>query len=276
MKKIIISQSFGGLGDNLQFTTLPKLFNDRGYEIYISSNNAVRNAEIFDLVWGMNPYVKGVINENELATDDFILVGANMQCRWPVAEKNYYFMHRIEIAHGHNPTNLYPIIYYSPNKINEFSSYTVIDITGESQAFELKFQELRRHINNYISDNNINPYDVRVVHFKRINKSENIKYFSEYSTIEINNIQEYCDVLYSCKYYLTSNSGAHNLASAVKQNNETPDIICWNHWENWPECFEKGYYHYPNVKYITMKGLPQHGHPNLPILEAGTYPPLDI
>ena len=58
--------------------------------------------------------------------------------------------------------------------------------------------------------------------------------------------------------------------------NEKPNIVCWNHWENWPEYVEKGYYHYPNVKYITMKGLPQVGHPTLPILEAGTLPPLKI
>ena len=48
MSKIIISQPWGGLGDNLHFSTLPELFSKKGHEVYISENNAVRNAEIFD------------------------------------------------------------------------------------------------------------------------------------------------------------------------------------------------------------------------------------
>jgi len=58
-KKIIISQPWGGLGDNLHYSTLPELFSNKGYDVYISNNNKVRNSEIFDLVWKMNPYIKG-------------------------------------------------------------------------------------------------------------------------------------------------------------------------------------------------------------------------
>jgi hypothetical protein len=35
MSKIIISQPWGGLGDNLHFSTLPELFSKKGYEVYI-------------------------------------------------------------------------------------------------------------------------------------------------------------------------------------------------------------------------------------------------
>jgi len=56
-KKIIISQPWGGLGDNLQYSTLPELFSKKGYDVYISNNNKVRNNEIFDLIWKMNPYI---------------------------------------------------------------------------------------------------------------------------------------------------------------------------------------------------------------------------
>jgi hypothetical protein len=271
MNKIIISQPWGGLGDNLQFSTLPELFHNKGYDVYISINNKVRNQEIFDLVWGLNPYIKGISDD-----DNGLIVGSNMQNRWPKAEENHYFMNRIEIAHGHAPINLYPKIYYTPNNFINYSKYTIIDITGESQAFEQKFLYLQNYINNFIVTNNINYDNIRIIGFKNINKNDNINYFPEYKILYIENIYEYCDIINSCENYLTSNSGAHSLASAIKQTNKTPNIFCWNHWENWPECFEKGYYHYPNVKYITMSGLPQIGHGTLPILEAGTLPPLTI
>ena len=270
-KKIIISQPWGGLGDNLQYSTLPELFSKKGYDVYISNNNKVRNNEIFDLIWKMNPYIKGISNDNQ-----GIIIGANIQNRWPKAEYNYFFIHRIEIGHGHLATNLYPKIYYLPKNIVEYSKFTVIDITGDSQSFELKFESLQKHINDYIKNNNIDIASVRVVNFNNIKKSQNTHYFPTYNIINVNNIYEYCDIINSCKNYLTSNSGAHSLASAIKQDKQSPTIMCWNHWENWPECYEKGYYYYPNVNYITMKGLPQVGHPTLPILESGTLPPLKI
>ena len=49
MKKILY-QPWGGLGDNLQFSTLPEMFSKLGYEVYISDKNAYRSVEIFDLV----------------------------------------------------------------------------------------------------------------------------------------------------------------------------------------------------------------------------------
>ena len=52
-KKIIIYQPYGGLGDNLAFSTLPELFNNKGIMCYIHINNSTRNDdEVYDLVWG--------------------------------------------------------------------------------------------------------------------------------------------------------------------------------------------------------------------------------
>jgi hypothetical protein len=38
--EIIMHQPWGGLGDNLAFSTLPELYHSRGYKVYISNNNA--------------------------------------------------------------------------------------------------------------------------------------------------------------------------------------------------------------------------------------------
>ena len=60
--KVFFAQPWGGLGDNLQFTTLPKLFSEKGIDFFLSQSNTYRNSEIYDFCWAKNPYVKGVSN----------------------------------------------------------------------------------------------------------------------------------------------------------------------------------------------------------------------
>lgn len=51
--KIIIYQPWGGLGDNLQYSTLPELFNEKGIKCYIHVDNSTRNDnEVYDIIWG--------------------------------------------------------------------------------------------------------------------------------------------------------------------------------------------------------------------------------
>ena len=61
MDDVILSAYHGGLGDNLQFSTLPEEFHkQQGRDTYIWSQASFRNQEIYDLVWGCNPYIKGI------------------------------------------------------------------------------------------------------------------------------------------------------------------------------------------------------------------------
>jgi len=249
MKKILF-QPWGGLGDNLQFSTLPELYDKLGYEVYISNNNKVRNQEIYDLVWGKNPYIKGIINDNE-----GIVVGSNMGDKWPDAKENYYFIERIEVAHGHNPTNVYPKIYYNSKFIDEYKNYTIIDISNVSNDVDTILEKVKNHISEYIKKNNISSEDIKVIGFKNISKNHNIDKFPDYNVFYINNIYEYCDLLNSCKNFLTLSSGGHSLAAAIKKDKNRPNIICWNPWYKKSNEEEKGFYNYPNVKYYDINGV---------------------
>ena len=60
--KVYFGQPWGGLGDNLQFTTLPKLFSEKGVDFFISQYNTYRNPEIYEFCWAKNPYVKGIVS----------------------------------------------------------------------------------------------------------------------------------------------------------------------------------------------------------------------
>ena len=103
MMKVYFGQPWGGLGDNLQFTTLPKLFSEKGVDFFISKHNTYRNPEIYEFCWGKNPYVKGIVNNI-----------ANIGSCAPDLQKGRTdnIVSAAEIRHGFSGSGRYPEIYY--------------------------------------------------------------------------------------------------------------------------------------------------------------------
>ena len=60
MSDVYLKAWHGGLGDALQFSTLPEEFEkQQGRKTYIVADAPFRNEGIYDLVWDKNPYVHG-------------------------------------------------------------------------------------------------------------------------------------------------------------------------------------------------------------------------
>ena len=60
MSNVYLKAWHGGLGDALQFSTLPEEFSkQQGRRTYILEDAPFRNSGIYDLVWGQNPFVLG-------------------------------------------------------------------------------------------------------------------------------------------------------------------------------------------------------------------------
>jgi len=210
---IVISQPWGGLGDNLQFSTLPKLYSDQGYEIYISKDNAYRNKEIYDLVWKWNPYVKG---ETDLPPN----AGA---CRGLEYHHEGQFIKNIELTHrldkGNSP---YPVVYYTPKKIEELSNTVIYDTTSISSSYSDEF--IYSNFNTIMEQ--YKGYNLKQIKFSNISNRVTPDFHTE--EITVNNIFEYCDIIYSCKVLICVMSGSSVLASAIKNTNTTPDIHCFH------------------------------------------------
>jgi hypothetical protein len=206
---IVIGQPWGGLGDNLQFSTLPQLYSEQGYDVYISNQNAIRNQEIYDLIWGMNPYIKGTLNSPPTAG---ACKGFHRHTDNPM--KNMELMHGLS-----NGTQKYPIIYYKPKLISDLSNCLLFDTTSIAQKYRNK---------RIISDEFANVFskyphlDKKRVVFKHLPNRDDPPFDTD--TIEVNSIYEYCDMIYSCNVFLCLLSGQSALASAIKQDNPTPII----------------------------------------------------
>jgi hypothetical protein len=218
LKEAIIHQPWGGLGDNLSLSTLPEMFAARGVRALISSRNAVRNSEINSLVWGLNPFVCGVSDAEPNA-------GA---CRNPILDtipKSLNFIERIECAHSLEPANRLPKVYYKPNPRPELSDAVIVDIG--STAVAAPPAALADYLDYVFANYGYRGDEVFQVRFASKVAVKNSYRIERFKPLTVSSIFEYCDVIASCRAFVTVHSGAQTLAVALRGNQIRPFINCF-------------------------------------------------
>jgi len=251
MSEVILKAYFGGLGDSLQFSTLPEEFYEQqGRETYIQDGANFRNKEIYDLVWGMNPYVKGIKSGQWNAGDTPEIKVENHTGNW---------ISNWEYLHGLEPKNIRPKIYYEPKKLPEFDDAILVDLSSitinhnnTGYGYDLKevektFSELKE---KYKGKRFI------AVKFKSEISGDINQYVPECdNTIELESIFHYCDLMNSsfgiCCFY----SGSMVLASAVQRFNEDLKILCITSPSvyNSDRTQKLGIFYFDYVDYIVTK-----------------------
>jgi hypothetical protein len=209
---IVIYQPWGGLGDNLQFSTLPKLYSELGYDVYISVSNVYRNPEIYDIVWKNNPYIKGISDLTPNA-------GSCKGCDYI----SQHYIKNIELSHNiTHGTEKYPMIYYTPKKIESLYNTIIYDTTSTSSTYSDDF--IKTRFTSILEQ--YNNCEKKQIYFKKIQN----RIIPELQTdmIEVDDIYHYCDIIFSCKAFICTFSGSAVLASAIKNNRSTPEIYCFH------------------------------------------------
>jgi hypothetical protein len=206
---IVLYQPWGGLGDNLQFTTLPELYYNLGHNVYISTKNVCRNPEIYDLIWKMNPFVKGI-------SDAEPNVGS---CKGFDNNPSFDYVTNHERTHGlTDGYRIYPVIYYKPQFLPELADCLVYDVTAISVIpSDENIKKSFQHI--FAQHPNI---PIKKLQYTQI-KNRETPYFS-HDIYPVQSIYHMCDIMYSCKIFLCLFSGASVLASTIKQDADTPQI----------------------------------------------------
>jgi hypothetical protein len=207
MDKVVLIENFGGLGDNLQFSTLPeefKLQKNLDFYVHNSTFENIRNKEIFQLVWEMNPYFKGVSNESP---------NAGRVHRYPTKEN---MVCDIESLHGLECKNDTFKLYYEPKKIGEIN--TLFDLTSTSLYDEYfkNYENFKKIVTDIVENNNSEIY---FVYFNNLNseKYRPIYDIPNSKKIEVNSIFEYCDVISSCQNFVGLQSGGSHLAKTYQK-----------------------------------------------------------
>ena len=239
--KIIFGQPWGGLGDNLQFTTLPKLFSERGYEFYVSKHNAYRNSEIYKFCWENNPYVKGIV-------DDAPNIGA---CAPDIPRgTSDNVVSAAEIRHGFSGKGRYPEIYYSPTFLEEFKDKVIVDLS----AHTLLYKGINEIYNGESLLNKIKenvPDDALCVTFSNL---DTLSIYEEFpfkdNRLVVQNIFQYADIIHSVRKYFCLYSGGNSMSSGIKYKfNSNVDLQCFLPGTV-QEHKDKAFFVFDNVHYI--------------------------
>lgn len=216
---VILGAWNGGLGDQLQFSTLPEEFyKQQRRETYLLDGSDFRNKEIYDLVWGYNPYIKGIKEGKWSAGDAPEIKLQNCDDNW---------IKSWEKAHGLEPTNKYPKIYYQPKRIEGYDDSILVDFTATSLKFDgvgngydpEKVKESFQELQNKYSDKKF-----LMVRFGQDISGPKIQVDCD-GDVMVESIFHYCDLMYSSSGLCGLHSGSTALASAVKRYKEDLDIF---------------------------------------------------
>jgi hypothetical protein len=218
LKEAIVHQPWGGLGDNLSFSTLPEMFAACGIRTLISTRNAVRNPEINSLVWGMNPFVDGVSDAEPNA-------GACRNVILDTIPKSLNFIERIECAHSLEPANRIPKVYYEPKPRPELSDAVIVDVGSTSVA--VPSATLADYLDYVFANYGYRNEEAFQVRFNSKVAAQNTDPIGSLQPLTIRSIFEYCDVIASCRAFVTVHSGAQTLAVALRGNQTRPFINCF-------------------------------------------------
>ena len=238
MDDVILAAFHGGLGDNLQFSTLPEEFyKQQGRDTYISSQASFRNQEIYDLVWGCNPYIKGIKDGDWSAGDTpdrHRVIESDCISNW-------------EALHGLKPTNKYPKIYYEPEKISSFDNVILVDLSSISITYDaekiLKLYDAVKKTHEgmvFLS-----------VEFTNKIKGATIIEPDVTGVVEIESIFTYVDLMYSSYGVVSLHSGQNHLASAIKnQYNNNLEVYCLMNEYEYQRQKDKSIFVFDNVNYL--------------------------
>ena len=123
---VYLAAYHGGLGDSLQFSTLPEEFyKQQGRTTYIWDKGPFRNPEIYDLVWGKNPYVKGKKSAPDRNAGDLAEYSNRKKTGDWIKDWEFGYM-------DSKPTNSLPKIYYKPEQVEGFEDTILVDFTSIS------------------------------------------------------------------------------------------------------------------------------------------------
>lgn len=256
LEDIRIAAYFGGLGDSLQFSTLPELFSEAGHDVYVWDKAYFRNPEIKELVWDCNPFVKGERagqwNAGDIPGLKYENLSGNVISNW-------------ETLFGFKPTNKYPKIYYEPKDTSKARNSILLDLTSISGDYrgysvseavdKLVSMYPGRSIYQLTFHNSLNnpPASNKIQEPWSSPNNQRFLYNDfESEKIVVNSIFEYCDMIYSSDVFITLHSGGHAVSSAIKEYNSDLEVHSIIRKVDYDYCIPRGFFLFDNIKYSVI------------------------
>ena len=217
MDKVVFGgHGIGGLGDVLLYSTLPELWSNQGYKVYLQDIH-FRNGDIRDMLL-LNPFVSGItsIGTTYRMDNDARLAALCMQLHNSIKGTEAYF--------GFEPKNTYPKVYFDLKNISEFNNKIIIDYNAITAPFTQT--QIEQYLNRLLQYNALILEDAMIT----LPHHQTLPFHALNLPIyKINSLSQYANIINSCKTFITVSSGAAALASAIKQDRDIPNVYCLIH-----------------------------------------------
>jgi len=196
-KELILEIRYGGLGDHLYWSHIPRIAKEQGYEkVLLSNASEYRNPIYKKLFWENNPYVDGFVDKRGY---------------YPIfstVEKGTNILDRVMLELGLDDGKRFhdPEIYFRPKIKLELKNKTIYDPNYVSNAGDtLK----SKAIENYFKENHIKiDYQMKL-------RDKNVPVESIKKTLFAKDIEDFISIIASCEKVYCLASGTATLASAL-------------------------------------------------------------
>jgi hypothetical protein len=194
----VIKIKFGGLGDHLFYSHLPRIAKEYGgaRRVLVSNLSEYRHPDYKRLVWEANPYVDGFCDDDAPYPEGFGSVPEGMNLL-------DYLMIRRGLDDGkrfHEPE-----LHFQPAKIDALADATIYDPNYVSNVGVFEAQ----HIDRYFARNRIKP------DFMLLPRGKGIPAQQYGAVLETKNLEHYCSVMISTRRFICLTSGGATLAAAL-------------------------------------------------------------
>jgi hypothetical protein len=251
---VIIHVRNGGLGDHLQYSTLPRRFAEQGRRVLIHPHSQSRSLQISELVWGHNPFVSGVAAEGTNPN-------AGSCARVDLGDNSRDYIAKVEVANGLEGASVYPEIYYAPATRSDCANAAIVDFTACDTAYRWGPNAPQRleQLVRLAKEKAESGHQVKVLRYPHLGYSDLPideavlnQQLPDWSYLDIDSIHDLCSVLFSCRALFCLHSGVACLAPALKRDAASPEIHVLI-----DTCPDRGQaFIFPNCVYHPVEGSP--------------------
>jgi len=209
LRTLVIEVEYGGLGDNLFYSHIPRIAKESGnYDfVYLSNATPFRRESHKDFIWGKNPFLDGYCNSlgESARTTKRMRTSANSIEATGAGNILDQIMLKFGLDDGkrfHSPE-----VYYKPKLIESLKNAVIFDpnfVTGLYD--EASIYDSVRH---FFSVNMV------TVDFQFEPRIPNGWVIKKESLIRDSDFENFCDIVYSCSAIYCFASGTAALADAL-------------------------------------------------------------
>ena len=199
IKILILQIKYGGLGDHLFYSHIPRIAKETGAydKVYISNLSEFRHPDYKKLIWQKNPYLDGFTDE----------IGVETQVVEKQSDKNILDLVMLGLGLDDGKRFHEPELYFQPEYRKELADKSVYDPNFVSFVGYFGSPDLEK----WFEQNGVKiDYQMKIR-----DKSVPIKKFEQ--ILESKSLEDFCSIIISCKELYCLTSGTATLAAALKK-----------------------------------------------------------